>query len=86
MSIDINKKELQRELRRIYDFFDYKRSKVMSVASLEELAKLPKNTLLNFLTIGRPLPQKHIYKVVEVLEYFGYKPVFDWSWIISKYS
>ncbi len=86
MPVKLDDKQLDKELNRIMDFFDYSRSKVMSVAAIEFLAEVPKNTLLNFLKVGRRLPQKHIFKIVDVLQKFGYQPVFDWSWLESEYS
>jgi hypothetical protein len=84
--VQLDPKELDKELKRIYAWFDYKRSRALSVAAIEELAEVPKNTLLNFLKVGRRLPQKHIYKIVSTLEYFGYEPMFDWPSITSKHS
>lgn len=86
MPIKLDQKQLDKELRRIMDFFDYTRSTIMSVAAIENIAGVPKNTLLNFLKAGRRLPQKHIFKIVDVLEKFGYQAMFDWSWIESEYS
>ncbi len=86
MPIILDTKDLDKEVKRIKSFFNETRFKVLSIAAIEQLAKVPKNTLLNTLKIERRLPQKHIYKIVQILEEFGYEPVFDWSWIESEHS
>lgn len=86
MPIQLEKQQLEKELARILLYFDYTRSRILSVSAIEKLAQVPKNTLLNFLKVGRPLPQKHILKIVTVLKEFGYNPLYDWSWIESEYS
>ncbi|GAB4047669.1 hypothetical protein [Spirosoma litoris] len=63
------------EIENIKAFFTENRRKVMRVKAIEELSGVPKNTLLNLLTIDRAIPQRHIENLINVLKLFGYRPL-----------
>ena len=62
------------ELQEITEYFkDYNRSNIFCVAALERQVKLPKNTLLNFLSPSKcSFPKRHFKKLEQVLINFGY--------------
>ena len=82
----LEKDLVRRESAAIYHFFDYTRSRVLSVSAIEQIAVIPKNTLLNLLTTNRTIPAKHIISLVRVLEGFGYRVQWDWDWITSQHN
>lgn len=82
-AIRVKPEEIKRELDSIFHYFDYIRSQGLSVRAIERLSEVPKNTLLNFLSINRPIPEKHLFKIVSTLEHFGYSAKLDWSWVMS---
>lgn len=82
----LEKELVSKESATIYQFFDFTRSRVLSVAAIEQLAEIPKNTLLNLLTTNRTIPANHIIRLVRVLENFGYQARWDWDWITSPHN
>lgn len=82
----LEKELVTRESAAIYHFFDFTRSRVLSVSAIEQLAEIPKNTLLNLLTTNRTIPASHIIRLVRVLENFGYQAQWDWNWITSQHN
>jgi plasmid maintenance system antidote protein VapI len=82
----LEKELVTKESAAIYHFFDFTRSRVLSVSALEQLAEIPKNTLLNLLTTNRIIPANHIIRLVRVLENFGYQAQCDWDWITSQHN
>jgi len=82
----LEKELVKRESAAIHQFFDYTRSRVLSVSAIEQIALIPKNTLLNLLTTNRSIPASHIISLVRVLEDFGYQAQWDWDWITSQHN
>jgi hypothetical protein len=86
MKMTLEKELVTKESAAIYQFFDFTRSRVLSVSAIEQLAEIPKNTLLNLLTTNRTIPANHIISLVRVLENFGYRAQWDWDWITSQHN
>ena len=82
----LEKEVVTKESAAIYHFFDFTRSRVLSVSAIEQLAEIPKNTLLYLLTTNRTIPANHIIRLVRVLENFGYQARWDWDWITSQHN
>jgi hypothetical protein len=82
----LEKELVTKESAAIHQFFDFTRSRVLSVSAIEKLAEIPKNTLLNLLTTNRTIPGNHIISLVRVLENFGYQAQWDWDWIASQHN
>jgi|GEM_PF-5028515 len=82
----LEKELVKKESAAIYQFFDYTRSRILSVSAIEQIAGIPKNTLLNLLTTNRTIPASHIISLVRVLEDFGYQTRWDWDWITSQHN
>ena len=61
------------ETENILAFFTEDRRKLVSVKAVEAMAGVPRNTLLNLLTVGRPIPERHLTGIVKVLALIGYK-------------
>ena len=60
-------------------YFKNGNGRMINVAKAEIFAGVPKHTITNVLAIGRPLPLKHVRKVVETLERVGYEPIYIWN-------
>ncbi|RRB06836.1 hypothetical protein [Larkinella rosea] len=80
----LEKEVITEESAAIHRFFDFTRSRVLSISAIEQIAEIPKNTLLNLLTTNRPIPANHIISLVRVLENFGYKTKWDWDIVNSQ--
>jgi len=57
----------------IKEFFTNDRRKGIKIAAVEKEAGVPKNTLLNLITIGRKIPEKHLQSIATVLKTVGFK-------------
>lgn len=66
---------MKTETENIKDFFTENRRKILSVKAIEQMADVPRNTLLNVITIGRNIPKAHVEAITRVLEIVGYEPV-----------
>ena len=62
------------ESRHIKQFFTEARRRLVSVRAIEAEAGVPRNTLLNLLTIDRPIPLAHLASLTQVLVLIGYQP------------
>lgn len=84
--MNLKKELVTKESEAIRAFFDFTRTRVLSVSAIEQLAEIPKNTLLNLLTTKRPIPANHIISLVRVLENFGYQANWDWERITAQHN
>jgi hypothetical protein len=75
----LEKESVEKELAGIREFFDYTRSRILSVSAIEQEAEIPKNTLLNVLKANRTIATNHISSLVEVLAKVGYQAQENWS-------
>lgn len=82
----LDKELVIKESAAIHRYFDHVRSRVLSVSAIEQLAEIPKNTLLNLLTTERPIPASHIINLVHILEKFGYQVQWDWNSVGLQYK
>ena len=62
------------ESENVREFFTDNRRKLVSVKAIEAMAGVPRNTLLNLLTVGRTIPEHHLENIVNVLRIVGYVP------------
>lgn len=63
------------ETENIKAFFTDTRRLLVSVKAVEKMAGLPRNTLLNLLTVGRSIPKHHLENITNVLSIIGYEPI-----------
>lgn len=67
------------EAENIKAYFTENRRKLVSVKAVEAMAGVPRNTLLNLLTVGRAIPEHHLENIVGVLCILGYRPTREYN-------
>lgn len=68
----------------IYFFSAKERTRMINISQVEKKAGVPKNTLLNLLSINRIISAKHIQSITDVLSNVGFERFYDWEVILKK--